>query len=353
MKLDNKRFPRAQLRKAGGRLETGDVFSLFSEGQEAVKADVRAFTQLMKHLKELDGDHNTVIMVQVENETGLLGDSRDGSAAANSKFKQEVPSHFIEYLENEWDNLHHSLKSNLASFAEKRGASTAGMSWEQVFGSSPQTDELFMALHYSQYLDQVAVAGKAQYPLPFYTNVWMNYVGPDGDNKFPTIVGGGGMPGDYPSGGAVVNVLDVWMKYAPHLDFIAPDVYLNDYASSCANYRHKNQPLFIPEQRRDEYGARRIWTAYASHQALGVSPFGIDTLDPKTSPFRRHYALLAQVSDVLLEAQLTQAKQRAFTLTISRKTAEIHPLSECSNSAALRYKSRGVSSLASPAQARA
>ena len=117
------------------------------------------------------------------------------------------------------------------------------------------------------------------------------------------MAGGGGQPGDYPSGGAVSNVLDIWMQWAPSLDFIAPDLYLNDYASTCAKYRHHQQPLFIPEQRRDDYGARRIWVAYASYQAIGVSPFGIDTLTPETCAFTRHYGLLSDVSQLVLEAQ--------------------------------------------------
>jgi hypothetical protein len=131
----------------------------------------------------------------------------------------------------------------------------------------------------------------------------MNYVGNDADNAFPVVAGGGGFPGDYPSGGGVPDVIDIWHLFAPSLDLIAPDVYLNDYTSSCAKYRHRNQPLFIPEQRRDEYGARRAWVAYGSYQALGTSPFGIDTLEPETNPYRRHYGLLASVSTHVLEAQ--------------------------------------------------
>jgi hypothetical protein len=315
MKLDNKRFPRAQSREACGKPKTMDVFSLYDDAQEAVKADVKAFSRLMEHIKEFDEGHSTVIMVQVENEIGLLGDSRDGSAAANTVFESKVPSCLTEFLKQDWDSLHHKLKENLETFSDCLTSSDkelGGKSWPEIFGASKQTDELFMAYHYSRYVDQVAAAGKQQYALPLYTNVWMNYVGSDGDNQFPNIAGGGGFPGDYPSGGAVVNVLDIWQKYAPNLDFIAPDVYLNDYASSCAHYRHRGQPLFIPEQRRDEYGARRIWTAYASYQALGVSPFGIDTLNPKDSPFRRHYGLLAQVSDLVLEAQLTPGKAEGF-----------------------------------------
>jgi hypothetical protein len=196
--------------------------------------------------------------------------------------------------------LHPDLKANLESFKTR---SNPRGSWTEVFGRTPQTDELFMAYHYALYLNQVASAGKKAYRLPMYTNVWQNYVGDDGDNAFPVVAGGGGLPGDYPSGGATSNVLDIWQRFAPELDFIAPDVYLNDYASSCAKYCHRNQPLFIPEQRRDEYGARRIWAAYGSYQAIGVSPFGIDTLEPETNPLGRHYGLLHSVSKIVLDAQ--------------------------------------------------
>jgi hypothetical protein len=298
VKTDTKRFPRAKLRKAGGVLKTGDVLSIFHE--EGCKADAKAFSTLLRHIKECDEAHSTVVMVQVENETGLLGDSRDGSAAAEKQFNESVPEDLVQFLAQDWEALHVDLKANLKHFkAQKISRGT----WEQVFGKSSHTDELFMAYNYAHYLNKVAAAGKKEFPIPLYTNVWQNYVGDDGDNNFPVVVGGGGEPGDYPSGGGTSNVLDVWQRFAPSLDFIAPDVYLNDYASSCRKYRHRNQPLFIPEQRRDEYGARRIWTAYGSYQAIGVSPFGIDTLEPSTNPFTRHYGLLKSVSQIVLDAQ--------------------------------------------------
>lgn len=297
MKTNPKRFPRAKLRKAGGVLETADVVSIFHE--EAPKADAKAFGTLMRHIKDVDEAHSTVIMVQVENETGLLGDSRDGSIAAEKRFHEPVPSELVEYIAANRDSLHPDLQKNLTSFLTGKNKST----WEEVFGKSAQIDEIFMAYHYARYLDHVAAAGKREYDIPLYTNVWQNYFGSDNDPTAPVIVGGGGNPGDYPSGGGTSGVLDIWIQFAPSLDFIAPDVYLNDYASSCAKYRHLNQPLFIPEQRRDEYGARRIWTAFGSYQALGTSPFGIDTLEPQSNPFTRHYGLLSRVQQIVLEAQ--------------------------------------------------
>lgn len=298
VKTNPRRFPRAKLRKARGVLQTGDVLSIFHD--EGCKADAKAFACLLQHVKEVDGEHSTVVMVQVENETGLLGDSRDGSAAAEMRFSEPVPEDLVQFLAQDWDNLHPDIKANLKHF---KAQTNAGGTWEQVFGKGPHTDELFMAYHYAQYLNKVATAGKQEYPIPLYTNVWQNYVGEESDNDFPIVAGGGGYPGDYPSGGGTSTVLDVWQKFAPSLDFIAPDVYLNDYASSCRKYRHRNQPLFIPEQRRDEYGVRRIWTAYGSFQAIGVSPFGIDTLEPATNPFTKHYGLLKSVSQIVLDAQ--------------------------------------------------
>jgi hypothetical protein len=300
VKKNNTRFPRAELRIAGGRREIGDVLSIFHT--EAQKADSKAFATLMAHVKAVD-HHSTVIMVQVENEIGLLGDSRDGSKAAEKRFHEPVPEVLLEYLHTEWANLHPDLRRKFPNLRhnllEKRKSS---LSWPQFFGDTSAADELFMAYHYAVYVDQVASAGRKEYNLPLYTNVWQNYVADDADNDFPVVAGGGGSPGDYPSGGGVSNVIDIWHKFAPSLEFISPDIYLNDYASLCQKYRHRNQALFIPEQRRDEYGARRIWKAFGSFQALGTSPFGIDTLVPETNPFTKHYKLLASVSKIILDA---------------------------------------------------
>ncbi|KAH7006927.1 glycoside hydrolase superfamily [Ilyonectria destructans] len=311
VKTDTQRFPRAKLRKAGGRLETADVLSLFHP--EGRKADAKAFGQLMTHLRDFDESHSTVLMVQVENESGLLGDSRDGCEMANAAFYEPVPDELLHFLSSNWDHLNRDIKKqNLKGFNPQKSSTGKNENWETVFGPSPRTDELFMAYHYALYLNHVAAAGKNVYPIPHYTNMWMNYVGEDSDNDFPVVVGGGGMPGDYPSGGAVSNVMDVWMEFAPALDFLGPDIYLNDYNSSCAKYRHKGQPLFIPEQRRDDHGARRIWIAYGTYAAMGVAPFGVDTVDPSDNPFTKHYGLLKSVSAIVLEAQRQPNKSVGF-----------------------------------------
>lgn len=300
MKKDIRRFPRAKLRKAGGILETADVVSVFDT--EASQADARAFRQLMAHLKEIDEKTSTVIMVQVENESGLLGDSRDASAGAERHFHVSVPRDLVKKLSSGYDSLRPELKHNLRHFDPQNSEG----SWPEVFGPSKQTDELFMAYHYALYIERVARAGKEAYSLPLYINAWQNFEGSgsaNDDDNFPVVVGGGDKPGDYPSGGAVLSVVDIYQLFAPSIALVSPDIYFNDYAATCAAYRHRHQPLLIPEQRRDEHGARRAWVAFGSHQAIGTSPFAVDTLEPGENAYKRHYGLLASVAKFVLKAQ--------------------------------------------------
>src|SRR5688572_4718723 len=77
VKTDQARFPRSQ-DKAGKGME---ILSPFSKAN--LDADARAFAAFMRHLREVDGSDHTVIMVQVENEIGMIPDSRDRSAIAN------------------------------------------------------------------------------------------------------------------------------------------------------------------------------------------------------------------------------------------------------------------------------
>ncbi|KAK4499625.1 hypothetical protein PRZ48_010143 [Zasmidium cellare] len=303
VKTNPKRFPMAKLRTATSEAQTADMLSIF--GENAQEADAAAFKTLMQHIKRIDGDHSTVVMVQVENEVGLLGDSRDRSALAEESFNRPMPSELLDVLEKDWNRLNSPLKQTLSVWRE--GGFKRNLTWASFPGSRVHIDELFMAYHYALYVNTVASAGKEEYPLPMYTNVWQNYGSEDRDKSLvlPAKIdaAGGNLPGAYPSGGAIDKVLDIWQTFALTLDFIAPDVYLNDYENSCRKYRHRGQPLFIPEQRRDDYGARRIWAAFCSYQALGAAPFGIDTVSVEDNAFRKHYELLDSVASHVLKAQ--------------------------------------------------
>lgn len=315
VKIDDKRFPRVRINKDDS-LQVREVLSIFS--QSSIDADARAFTALLSHLQEIDpsGGEETVIAVQVENEVGLLGDSRDRGVLAEKAFKGAVPLDLVKKLDEQWDVLNEEIKSNLGHFRKTLSTTTGpqrdNLSWGQLFGESPQTDEIFMAYHYALYLDQVASSGRSgsKNKIPLYTNAWLrNTSGAPGSN---TTVSDGISPGEYPSGGPIETVLDIWQMFAPNLDFLAPDIYMPDYPSTCAAYKHRQQPLFIPEQRGDTFGAIRMWEAIGSYGALACSPFGIDTLPDGMNGMKRHLDLLKKVAPIILEARKEDRPMTGF-----------------------------------------
>jgi beta-galactosidase GanA len=103
VKTNQKRFPRSQERTGNGM----EILSPFS--RENVETDARAFAAFMRHLRETDGNDHTVIMIQVENEIGMIPDSRDRSAIANELFAQSVPSELMNYLQQHKRNSFRSF----------------------------------------------------------------------------------------------------------------------------------------------------------------------------------------------------------------------------------------------------
>ena len=122
VKQDYKRFPRIKI-KGGKSIELLSTF-----GDASRDADARAFRALMRHLRETDDQH-TVLMMQVENEVGVLGDSRDHSAAANAAFAAAVPAELTAYLQAHRDGLYPDLRA----LWDANGDKTAG-TWAEVFG---------------------------------------------------------------------------------------------------------------------------------------------------------------------------------------------------------------------------
>src|SRR5215510_1655411 len=183
VKTDQRRFPRCQ-DSAGRGME---ILSPFSK--ENLDADGRAFTAFMRHLREVDGRDHTVIMVQVENEIGMIPDSRDRSAVAEKLFKQPVPSELIAYLEQHRETLIPDFRALWAA----NGFRTRG-AWEEVFGQGGQTDEIFMAWSFARYVNRVAQLGAAEYRLPMYVNA--------------ALIRPGYQPGQYPAGGPLPHLLD-------------------------------------------------------------------------------------------------------------------------------------------------
>ncbi len=310
VKTNQARFPLIQ-NQQGKSLATLTTFSDANRD-----ADARAFAALMRHLREVDNETQTVLMVQVENEVGVLGDSRDYCPAANKAFGGPVPKELMDYLQQHKDTLIPEFRK----VWEANGFKTSG-SWTEVFGpgkpadvtipvrttSPPLTaeehetgwrnlrwpvDEIFMAWHYARYINKIVEAGKAEYNLPMFVNAWLQ----QRDTAWP---------GTYPSGGPLPQVIDVWRAGAPAIDILAPDIYVPEFEEVCERFARSRNPLFIPESRGDARGvANAIW-AFGKRGAIGYSPFGIDrTAGPETE-LAKAYAILAQVSPLILEHQGT------------------------------------------------
>ena len=91
VKSDSVTYPR-MLSKSGAPI---DVLSPNSPANLA--ADSAAFAALMRHIKQADPQH-TVLMMQVENESGALGLVRDFSPMAQKIFDTPVPTDLLKAL---------------------------------------------------------------------------------------------------------------------------------------------------------------------------------------------------------------------------------------------------------------
>ena len=244
VKQDTTKYPR--MIDSGGK----PVRVLSPHSEATMNADRAAFVAFMRHLKEIDGDAHTVIMVQVENEPGSLFTDRDHAPSSNKLFEGPAPAALTTAL--------------------KRPEGT----WTQAFG--PEADEAFAAWHVARYINEIAAAGKKEYGLPLYVNVWLRE-----QKNFMR-------PGEaYPSGGATSNMLDVWKAAAPAIDVIAPDIYVMDYASYrkvCESYSRPDNALLIPETGGFGAFARYMFYALADYDSLGFAPFGIDRISTAVVP---------------------------------------------------------------------
>lgn len=234
IKRDAKTYPR-MLDSKGQPI---DVLSPYVSAN--LEADKRAFAMLMAHLRKVDGDRHTVILVQVENEPGAIGTVRDHGSAANALFEQLVPAYITAKL------------------------GKPGGKWKQVFGAD--AGESFTAWGVAHYIEQVAEAGKREYPLPMYVNTWLRYKG----KRYPGL--------DYPSGGATHNVFALWRAATPSIDFIGTDIYTddyNEYTKVIGQYARPDNPAWVSETSFDAGTAPFLYHVLGQG-GLGFSVFGID-----------------------------------------------------------------------------
>lgn len=285
VRADEKRFARAITDREANPNGTQrkPVLTAFSE--ELLIADRRAFVAFMKHLAETDLD-NTVVAVQVENETGLLGASRDLSPLAEAAWNSAVPARLLESLVN-GESLSQNSESEHIELWRANGQKTAG-SWPEVFGDSWQSHEMFMAWHVASYVGALAAAGKSQKNLPMYANAWLG----------PQV--GQTEAGQWPSGGPSVKAIDMWKLAAPALDFVSPDIYVHEALPVMAQYDRVDNPLFIPESR---FVTGNMFWALGNHNAIGYSVFGAED--------GRVDSQLAEAYGVLNHCQSTIARAQA------------------------------------------
>ncbi|CAD2260105.1 DUF5597 domain-containing protein [Xanthomonas arboricola] len=266
IKRDDTTYPR--MRDANG--EPVDVLSPHVAAN--MQADARAFTALMQHLRKVDGDRHTVILVQVENEPGAIGTVRDHGPAGEAAFAQPVP----------------------AATAQALGKPQG--SWQQLFGA--EAAEAFNAHATAAYIEQVAAAGRRAYPLPLYVNTWLRYKG----KRYPGM--------DYPSGGATVNVFALWRAATPSIDFIGTDIYTsdyNEYTKVIGQYARPDNPAWVSET-----GFEAATAPYLFHVlgqgGIGFSVFGMDG-NPDSAANRAaiaahaaNFKLLAPMQRVIAQA---------------------------------------------------
>lgn len=324
VKTDTARFARVQTHD--GR----DTERLSPFSSTVRDADARAFAQLMRHLREVDATAHTVLMVQVENEVGVIPESRDHSPVAEAAFSAAVPATVVGFVRQHRSQLDPIFRSAW----EDNGTKSAG-SWQELFGRTPLTDDLFMAWQYATFIEHVVAAGKAQYALPMYVNAALirpNY-----------------LPGQYNSGGPLPHSMDIWRAGAPSLDFLSPDLYFNDFAQWAGAYARPGNPLFIPEAQGGVTGAANALYAFGHLAAVGFSAFGIDDQDnapldlagittpgehPDGTALGNAYAMLSKLAPLILEQQraggvdaalIEGPAQRTARLSLGEYTATLTP----------------------------
>jgi hypothetical protein len=296
VKQDTHRFPRVVEHNA-------EVEILTPLGTAAEEADAQAFAALMQHIKQADASDHTVLMMQVENEVGVLNDSRDHSEAANRAFTSPVPEQLTHYLQAHHDQLYPDLRT----LWDANGDKTTG-TWPEVFGDTVRADEIFMAWHYGRYIQAVAARGKAAYDIPMYVNTW--------------LAGDDGTPGQYPSGGPEPRVVDVWKAAGSALDIYAPDLYSENFVDWCRRYHRDGNPLFMPETRGGTAGAPNIFYALGEEAGVGFSPFAID--QPDADPdgaMTASYAEIASLAPLLLAHQ-SAGNVHGFVLDKNRSSVD-------------------------------
>ena len=104
-------------------------------------------------------------------------------------------------------------------------------------------------------------------------------------------------------GGAVSRVLDIYKWSTPHVDIIAPDIYIRDtkgFEFACAAYSRDDNPLFLPESVQevtDGGKSSQIWNmfrAIADYNLIGYFFFGVEYIVTRDGSFRPEFRMLVE-----------------------------------------------------------
>ena len=279
VKTDTARFPRA-------RTSTGEAMEILTPFDATNRdTDARTFAALMRHLRETDGAQRTVILVQVENEIGMIPEARDRHPAADAAFAAPVPAALMNYLTAHRDTLAPELRDRWSA----RGTRTSG-TWTEIFGEGPATGELFMAWAFGSYVEKIAAAGRAEYALPLYANA--------------ALIRPGYQPGQYPSAGPLPHLIDVGRAAAPTLDFISPDIYFANFTEWADRYTRGGNPLFVPEALRNPEASVNNLYAFGACGGFGFAPFGIESIsEPAAGMLKASNDLIRQLTPLITAHQ--------------------------------------------------
>jgi beta-galactosidase GanA len=295
VKRDTARFPRVK-RSSG---ESEEIIT--PQSTAANDADARAFAALMRWTKQYDSQNHTVIMVQVENEIGMIPEPRDHSEQSEAAYGEQVPPQLLALA------AQNALGPQVGAIWEQAGRRSQG-TWSAVFGTGPQADEIFSAWQFATYVQKVVAAGKREYPLPMFVNA--------------ALIRPGYQPGQYPSAGPLPHLLEIWRAAAPSLDILCPDIYFPNFMDWCGRYVRDGNPLFIPEMAPSLRATANAVYAAAQFNAIGFGPFSIETVDgEKQRLIANCYQQITAISPFILKSQqeskiIGLSPQIAFDWTI-------------------------------------
>jgi beta-galactosidase GanA len=293
IKRDYKTYAKSQDDKGVPR----DILSPYDP--DTLKADKRAFGAVMAHVKKFDKKH-TVVMVQVENEIGMLGAVRDYSPQAQAAIKGQVPRALTDYLHKNKATLHPYVR---AVWAAKGNKATG--TWSEVFGDSIEAQEIFQAWGFAVFSNELTRAGKAAYQLPMFVNVALNSPGQK--------------PGEYPSAGPLPHLFDIWKAGGPDIDLIGLDSYSPDYVYWADQFKRPDNPVFVPEANQAgqiDAGGNAFYTL-GELEGIGFGPFAIELLpNPATNSLTDAYRVLNQIAPLVLANQ-GKGTMRGFKAPLS------------------------------------